>query len=73
MNKIELLAPAKDLAKAKIAIRYGADAVYVGVGAYNARMNADNFTFDDLAEGTKYAHLRSSKVYLTLNTLVNDY
>ncbi len=43
MNKIELLAPAKDLAKAKIAIRYGADAVYVGGKLYSLRSRASNF------------------------------
>lgn len=73
MNKVELMAPAGSLEILKSAVDSGADAVYLGVGAYNARMNAENFTFDDLAEGVKYAHYRSSKVYLTLNTLVNDY
>ncbi|MBO7424369.1 MAG: U32 family peptidase [Clostridiales bacterium] len=73
MNKVELMAPAGSLEILKAAVDSGADAVYLGVGAYNARMNAENFTFDDLAEGVKYAHYRSSKVYLTLNTLVNDY
>ena len=73
MNKVELMAPAGSLEILKAAVDSGADAVYLGVGAYNARMNAENFTFDDLAEGVRYAHYRSSKVYLTLNTLVNDY
>ncbi len=72
-NKVELMAPAGSLKILKSAVDSGADAVYLGVGAYNARMNADNFTMDELEEGTKYAHRRSSKVYLTLNTLVNDY
>ena len=73
MNKVELMAPAGSLSILKAAVDAGADAVYLGVGAYNARMNAENFTVDDLYEGVKYAHYRSSKVYLTLNTLVNDY
>ncbi|MBO7450809.1 MAG: U32 family peptidase, partial [Clostridiales bacterium] len=73
MKKVELMAPAGSLEILKAAVDAGADAVYLGVGAYNARMNADNFTFDDLNEGVRYAHYRSSKVYLTLNTLVNDY
>ena len=73
MKKVELMAPAGSLEILKAAVDSGADAVYLGVGAYNARMNAENFTFDDLSEGVKYAHYRSSKVYLTLNTLVNDY
>lgn len=73
MNKIELMAPAGSLQILKAACDSGADAVYLGLGAYNARMNADNFTEEDLIEGCRYAHHRSSKVYLTLNTLVNDY
>ena len=50
MNKIELLAPAKDLGKAKIAIMYGADAVYVGGKAFSLRSRASNFSLDDLRE-----------------------
>ena len=72
-NRIELLAPAGNLKILKAAVDHGADAVYLGIGAYNARINAENFTSDDLAQGINYAHLRSSKVYLTLNTLINDY
>lgn len=72
-SRIELLAPAGNLKILKAAVDHGADAVYLGIGAYNARINAENFTPDDLAEGIRYAHLRSSKVYLTLNTLINDY
>ncbi|MCQ2482853.1 MAG: U32 family peptidase [Clostridia bacterium] len=73
MNKIELMAPAGNLEILKAAVDYGADAVYLGVGAFNARMNADNFGFDELQEGIRYAKLRSSKVYLTLNTIVNSF
>lgn len=73
MNKIEIMAPAGSLETLKVAVDCGADAVYLGIGAYNARMNAENFTTETLIEGCKYAHQRSSKVYLTLNTLVNDF
>lgn len=73
MNKIELMAPAGNLEILKAAVDYGADAVYLGVGAFNARMNAENFGFDELQEGIRYAKLRSSKVYLTLNTIVNSF
>ena len=73
MNKIEIMAPAGSLETLKVAVDCGADAVYLGIGAYNARMNAENFTIETLIEGCKYAHLRSSKVYLTLNTIVNDF
>lgn len=73
MNRIELMAPAGNLEILKAAVDYGADAVYLGVGAFNARMNADNFGFEELQEGVRYAKLRSSKVYLTLNTIVNSF
>ena len=72
MNRIELLAPAGSLNILKAAVDSGADAVYCGVNLYNARINADNLTMDDLMEGCVYAHRRSTKVYLTLNTLIND-
>ena len=72
MKRIELLAPAGSLPILKAAVDSGADAVYCGVNLYNARINADNLTMDDLMEGCVYAHRRSTKVYLTLNTLIND-
>ncbi len=72
MKRIELLAPAGSLPILKAAVDSGADAVYCGVNLYNARINADNLTMDDLMEGCIYAHRRSTKVYLTLNTLIND-
>ncbi len=72
MKKVELLAPAGSLNILKIAVDNGADAVYCGVNLYNARINADNFTLEDLREGCTYAHRRSTKVYLTLNTIIND-
>jgi len=71
-KKIELLAPAGSLPILKAAVDNGADAVYIGADIFNARINADNFTMEDIAEGCSYAHRRSSLVYLTLNTLVND-
>lgn len=71
-KKIELLAPAGNKEIFKKAVDAGADAVYCGLDLFNARMNAGNLTLDDLAECCAYAHLRSSQVHLTLNTLVND-
>ena len=68
----ELLAPAGDSAALRAAVGNGADAVYLGASAFNARVNAANFDPDDLAEAIDYAHLRSVKVYLTLNTLIGD-
>lgn len=64
----ELLAPAGNLEKLKIAVHYGADAVYLGGKAFGLRNLADNFTIEEMAEGIKYAHERNVKVYLTVNS-----
>ena len=71
-NRIELLAPAGNLEILKVAIDSGADSVYLGLKEYSARAGADNFTLDELEEGVDYAHLRSSKVFLAVNTLMTD-
>ncbi len=68
MNIPELLAPAGNLEKLKIAIHYGADAVYLGGKAFGLRNLADNFSFDEMKEGLSYAHDRDVKVYLTVNS-----
>lgn len=67
MEKVELLAPAGNLEKLKMAVIYGADAVYVGGEEYGLRAYADNFTSDDIKEGIRFAHARGKKVYLTMN------
>lgn len=72
MNKPELLAPGGSLEKLKIAILYGADAVYIGGEAYSLRVAADNFSFDDMKEGLAFAHERGKKVYLTANILPHN-
>ena len=72
MNKPELLAPGGNLEKLKIAILYGADAVYIGGEAYSLRVAADNFSLDDMKEGLKFAHDRGKKVYLTANILPHN-
>lgn len=72
MKKPELLAPAGSMSTLKAAVDAGADAVYLGLNQYNARMHADNFSWETLREALDYAHLRNSKVYITLNTLIND-
>ena len=72
MNKIELLAPAKDLQKAKIAIMYGADAVYVGGKFYSLRSRASNFTSEDLKELSEFAKEYGAKVYVTVNIVFHD-
>ena len=72
MNKPELLAPGGSLEKLKIAIDYGADAVYVGGEAFSLRVAAENFSIEDMKEGLKYAHERGKKVYLTANILPHN-
>ena len=71
-NKVELLAPAGDLERLKIALKYGADAVYVGGPLLNLRANAINFSIDELKEGIKYAHSLNKKVYVTVNIILHN-
>lgn len=68
----ELLAPAGSPEALTAAVQAGADAVYLGLGPFNARRNAKNFDPETLADHVSYCHLRGTKVYLTLNTLVTD-
>jgi len=72
MNKIELLAPAGDLEKLKIAIDYGADAVYLAGELFGLRAGAKNFTIEEMEEGVTYAHERGRKVHLTLNIFAHN-
>lgn len=69
MSKIELLAPAGDLYRAKIAILYGADAVYVGGKKFSLRSRASNFTTDDIAEAVIFAKERQAKIFVTVNII----
>lgn len=71
-RKIELLAPAKDLHKAKTAIRYGADAVFIGGKQYSLRSRASNFTLEDMQEAVNFAHAYGAKLYVTLNIVFHD-
>ncbi|MDD6323302.1 MAG: U32 family peptidase [Bacilli bacterium] len=71
MKKPELLAPAGDLERLKIAILYGADAVYIG-GAFNLRANADNFKLEEIKQGVEFAHKLNKKVYVTLNIAMHN-
>ena len=70
MHKLELLAPAGGAEALRAAVRGGADAVYVGLEAFNARRGAENFTLEALREAAAYAHLRGVRVYVALNTAV---
>ncbi len=72
INKPELLAPAGDLERLKIALLYGADAVYCGGPAFGLRANATNFTFEQLCEGVKFAHSLNKKVYVTVNIVLHN-
>ncbi|MDD6213788.1 MAG: U32 family peptidase [Firmicutes bacterium] len=72
MKKTELLAPGGSLEKLKIAILYGADAVYVGGESFSLRVAAENFSISDMKEGLKFAHDRGKKVYLTANILPHN-
>ena len=72
MKKIELLAPAGNLAALKAAVENGADAVYIGGEQFSARQKADNFTAEDMAKGIAYAHERGCKVHVAINTLLRN-
>ena len=69
---LEVLSPAGSSDALVAAVQNGADAVYLGYGSFNARMNAKNFTSEQLRQSVSYCHIRGVKVYLTLNTLVLD-
>lgn len=71
-KKIEILAPAGNMKSFIAACNAGANAIYMGVGKYNARVMAQNFTEEEYISAIDYAHLRGIKVYLTLNTLMFD-
>jgi len=72
VKKVELLAPAGDLEKLKIALTYGADAVYIGGQTFGLRASARNFSFDDMKEGVEFAHRLHKKVYITVNIIPHN-
>ena len=69
---MELLSPAGGFDSLIAAVQSGADAVYMGFGAFNARRSAKNFTDEEFASAVAYCHLRGVRVFLTLNTLLTD-
>lgn len=73
MRKIELLCPASSLEVLKIAVIFGADAVYIGGEAFGLRAKAKNFSLEEMAEGIKFAHDHGVKVYVTANILAHNY
>ncbi len=72
MRKPELLAPAGDLARAKTAIRYGADAVYIGGQSFSLRSRASNFTIEDIREACTYAKQYGSHIHVTVNIIPHE-
>ena len=68
----EILAPAGSLENLKIALQYGADAVYLGGEMYGLRAKAKNFTMEEIAEGVRYAHAMEKKVYITANITAHN-
>ncbi len=68
----EILAPAGDLERLKIALLYGADAVYVGGRDFSLRANAKNFSIEELKEACEFAHKLGKKVYVTVNIVFHD-
>ncbi|NMA16144.1 MAG: U32 family peptidase [Erysipelotrichia bacterium] len=70
--KVELLAPAGDLERLKVAIEYGADAVYIGGKQFSLRARASNFSLADIKEAVQYAHQRNRKVFVTVNMIPHN-
>jgi len=72
MDKIELLSPAGDLEKLKIAYLYGADACYIGGKDFSLRANANNFSLEEIKEGADFAHSLNKKIYVTVNIVFHE-
>ena len=72
IKKPELLIPASCLEVLKLAIKYGADAVYIGGEMYGLRAKAKNFSLEDMTEGIRYAHEKGKKVFVTANITAHD-
>ena len=72
MRKVELLSPAGNIERLKIALLYGADAVYIGGRDYSLRANAKNFSIEEIEEASKFAHSLDKKVYVTVNILFHN-
>jgi len=72
MKKPELMIPASSLEVLKIAVMFGADAVYIGGEAFGLRAKAKNFTMEEMKEGIEFAHAHSVKVYVTANILAHN-
>lgn len=71
-NKPELLVPAGSLPVLKVAVLYGADAVYIGGEAFSLRANAHNFTLEEMREGVRFAHERNVRIFVTANIFAHN-
>jgi len=71
-KKPELLAPAGNLEKLKVAVHYGADAVFIGGREYGLRSNADNFSKEEMAEGVQFANQYGARIYVTTNIFAHN-
>ena len=69
---LELLSPAGSPEAVIAAVQNGADAIYMGMGNFNARRGAKNFTDEEFEKAVRYCRIRGCKIYVTLNTLVGD-
>ena len=72
MRKTELLVPASSLEVLKVAVIYGADAVYIGGEVFGLRANAKNFSLQEMREGIDFAHAHQVRVYVTVNILAHN-
>ncbi len=72
MKRAEVLAPAGNMEKMKMAFHYGADAVFLGGKMFNLRAGSTNFSDDELREAVAYAHEREKKIYVTLNIIAHN-
>lgn len=72
MKKPELLVPASSLEVLKTAVRYGADAVYIGGEVFGLRAKAKNFTIEEMKEGVEFAHKHNVRVFVTANILAHN-
>ncbi len=70
MKNVEILAPAGNVQRAKVAIQNGANAVYIGGKLFSARSSADNFEDEEIEELVKYGKARCAKLFLAVNKLM---
>lgn len=72
LNNLEILSPAGNLESFNAALNNGADAIYLGLSSFNARMKADNFNTENIFDVVKKAHLFGTKIYVVINTLLEN-